>query len=279
MKIEHTYAGTRCGLMDQLAIVTAKQGMFSLIDFLDENHPCISLIPAHTTLKDYTLTAIDSCVAHSLASGEYNKRRADCEKAVAAFNQHTKLNYNTLGQFCTQAAFEKLWDLPRTHSSIGQILQDVFPTPTQEQVRLVKRARHALSEILRVETAASALATNDLTNLASTMTAAHLSLCNDYEVSCSEIEALRSEAIQIADRLARKAGIESSIPAIIGPRLCGGGFGGSIVQLVHKSIAPDFTEHFRSYSDYEKHFAVKPKVMITSIANGISSSQRPHLAA
>jgi galactokinase len=277
MHIEHIFAGTRCGLMDQLAIVSAKEGMFSLIDFLNANEPTTTLIPAQIALKGYTLIALNSGVAHSLASGEYNKRRLDCEQAVSILNAFADTSFQTLGDFATEEAFAELWKLPRTTQTIDQVLTRAFTLSDTDQQRLYKRTRHALGEVLRVDSAAEALRNSNLSLLAELMVQAHCSLRDDYEVSCEEIESLRDESLHLASSLFERT--HDKTPAIIGPRLCGGGFGGSIIQLVHNSISTQFANYFSGNSQYEKTFGIKPKVLVTSIAEGMSSTTHSSLAA
>lgn len=52
------------------------------------------------------------------------------------------------------------------------------------------------------------------------MTESHKSLRDDFEVSCKELDILVDAAI--------------NCPAVLGSRMCGGGFGGCTVSLVRK---------------------------------------------
>ena len=75
------------------------------------------------------------------------------------------------------------------------------------------------------------------------MNESHLSLQNEYKVSCEELDLIRLVAREKAEELA--AGISLDEPAIIGPRMTGGGFGGSTIQLVHNDILDEFIAYFK----------------------------------
>jgi galactokinase len=93
-------------------------------------------------------------------------------------------------------------DLPRL---------DVLP------VLLRKRARHIVTENARVLGAVDALRKRDMARFGTLMDASHASLRDDYEVSIPQI-----------DRMVEVARAQRGV---LGARITGGGFGGSIVVL------------------------------------------------
>ena len=82
---------------------------------------------------------------------------------------------------------------------------------------LAARARHVITENQRVLDAKDALLAGDLSRFGSLMNESHASQRDDYEVSIPAIDTL----VEIA----------RSRPELMGARLTGGGFGGSIVAL------------------------------------------------
>lgn len=86
-----------------------------------------------------------------------------------------------------------------------------------------KRVRHVLSENQRVLDAVDALRKRDIVRLGALMDASHESLRDDYEVSTPEI-----------DRLVALARAQKGV---LGARITGGGFGGSIVVLTQAGQA------------------------------------------
>jgi galactokinase len=74
-----------------------------------------------------------------------------------------------------------------------------------------RRARHAITEIARTEAGARALSSNDYQEFGRLMYASHQSLCEDFEVSCEELDQL----VELA----------RSVEGVYGSRMTGGGFG------------------------------------------------------
>jgi galactokinase len=101
-----------------------------------------------------------------------------------------------------------LADLPRI---------EALPAPVRQ------RARHVVTENARVLEAVAALRAGDLPGLGRLLRAAHASLRDDFQVSVPAIDTL----VEIADQT----------EGVLGARLTGGGFGGSIVVLAHRAQA------------------------------------------
>jgi galactokinase len=81
-RAEHTYVGTRCGIMDQFISALGIEGHALLID-------CRSLqattVPVPTV--DIDIVICNSGVKHELASSAYNTRRGECERGVEALRE------------------------------------------------------------------------------------------------------------------------------------------------------------------------------------------------
>ena len=88
---------------------------------------------------------------------------------------------------------------------------------------LRKRARHIITENGRVLAAVDALRKRDMTRFGELMDGSHVSLRDDYEVSLPEIDRM----VQIA----------RDQRGVLGARITGGGFGGSIVVLTQAGQA------------------------------------------
>src|SRR5262249_32903861 len=80
-RAEHEFAGTRCGVMDQMIACYGRVGTALLLDTRSLERTFVPLPPSVRVLVCNTM------VRHELASGEYNRRRADCEDGVAALRQ------------------------------------------------------------------------------------------------------------------------------------------------------------------------------------------------
>jgi galactokinase len=201
---EHEFAGTRCGIMDQFICCHGRAGHALLIDTR-------SLQADALPLPDHVRVLIcNSMIKHAHASGEYNRRRADCEAGVRAL----------------AAALPGI-----------RALRDVTPPDLEAHrarldERVFRRCRHVVTENDRVIRAAAALGRGDLGAFGSLMVASHASMRDDYEISTREIDAL-VEAALVCD-------------GIYGARLTGGGFGGCVVALVDAASAPAASERIRA---------------------------------
>jgi galactokinase len=101
---------------------------------------------------------------------------------------------------------------------------------------LNRRARHVITENQRVLEAAAAMLRGDAPSLGRLFSASHASQRDDYEVSVPEVDLL--------------VALAEAEPAVLGARLTGGGFGGSIVALVRRGEASGVTA--RVVSEYAR---------------------------
>lgn len=155
-RAEHLWAGVPCGLMDQIASSCGVEDHALLIDCRDSS---VSPTPLPTE-SEAVILVVNSGVHHELASGEYARRRAACERAAA------KLGVSSLRE------------LEGGGGTRSALLDD-------EESRCV---RHVVTEIERVHAAAAALGAGDLERFGRLMLESHTSLRDDYRVSCRELD-------------------------------------------------------------------------------------------
>ena len=198
---ENHFNGMNCGIMDQFASAMGKKD--SAI-FLDTS--TLEFEYAPVVLPDARIVITNSKVKHSLVGSAYNDRRNESEQALKDLQQ--VVHIETLGDL-TEEAFEE-------HKM-------AIKDPVCR-----KRAKHAVYENQRTIKAYNALKANDLEAFGKYMNASHISLRDDYEVSCDEIDILVDLAWQI--------------PGVIGSRMTGGGFGGCTVSIVKNDAVDDFIE-------------------------------------
>jgi galactokinase len=192
-RAENDYVGMPCGLMDQMASATCRAGN---VLFFDVGADTTENIPFDTAASGLSVLVIDTRAHHSLADGEYAKRRASCEQAVAA------LGLSSLRDI----AFANL------DTALGRLDDDV----------LRRRVRHIVTENERVRLVVEKLRHGGVADIGPELTASHVSLRDDYEVSAAELD--------LAVDAALAAGA-------LGARMTGGGFGGSVVALVPDDVA------------------------------------------
>jgi galactokinase len=221
---ENEFVGVKCGIMDQFTSCLAQQGKALLLDCNDLSYKYID-IP-----EDITIALCDTGVKRELANSEYNRRRAECEEAVAKLKQH----------------------LPYINSLRDVTLKDLEKYSTKLDPVLLKRSRHVISENNRVQDAVQHLYKKDLTALGHLMNASHKSLKEDYQVSCLELDTL----VEIAQDCAY----------VYGSRMMGAGFGGCTISIVKAKEAEIFKEEIDK--NYTKIIGHSAKVYLLSSADG-----------
>lgn len=198
---ENHFNGMNCGIMDQFASAMGKK---DAAIFLDTGTLTFEYAPV--ALPDARIVITNSKVKHSLVGSAYNDRRNESEEALEDLQK--VLPIKTLGDL-TEEAFE-------AH-------KEAIKNPVCR-----KRAKHAVYENQRTIRAYRALKANDFETFGKCMNASHISLRDDYEVSCEEIDILVNLAWQI--------------PGVIGSRITGGGFGGCTVSIVKNDAVESFIE-------------------------------------
>ena len=212
---ENNFNGMNCGIMDQFASAMGKK---DCAIFLDTS--TLEFEYAPVVLKDARIVITNSKVKHSLVGSAYNDRRNECEQALQDLKK--VVDIKTLGDL-TEEEFEAHKDA---------ITSDICR----------KRAKHAVYENQRTIKAVAALKADNVEEFGRLMNASHVSLRDDYEVSCEEIDILVDLAWEI--------------PGVIGSRITGGGFGGCTVSIVKNDAVDTFIETLgKQYQEKTGHEA------------------------
>lgn len=198
---ENNFNGMNCGIMDQFASAMGKKDCAIFLDTSTLNYEY-----APVKLKDARIVITNSKVKHSLVGSAYNDRRNECETALSQLQK--VVDIKTLGDL-SEEAFEAHKDA---------VSSDICR----------KRAKHAVYENQRTIKAVQALKEDDVEEFGRLMNASHVSLRDDYEVSCEEIDILVDLAWKI--------------PGVIGSRITGGGFGGCTVSIVKNDAVDTFID-------------------------------------
>ena len=222
---ENNYNGMNCGIMDQFASAMGKKDNAIFLNTAD-----LSYEYAPLALEGAKIVVTNSKVKHSLVNSTYNQRRSECETALAELQKVADIK--TLGDL-SEEEFEK-------HKSA-----------IKDEVRL-RRAKHAVYENQRTIRAVEALKNKDIKLFGELMNASHVSLRDDYEVSCEEIDILVEEAWKI--------------PGVIGSRITGGGFGGCTVSIVKDEAIDTFKEQLGK--SYEEKTGNTAEFYIVEIGDG-----------
>ena len=186
-RAENIYVGMPCGIMDQSVSLMATEGNALLLDTRDLS---IEQIPFNIAPLGLELLVIDTQVHHALVDGGYAERRASCEKAIA--------------------------DLGITSLRDISISEFVARKPELDE-KTYLRAFHGVTEMKRVLDAVALLKAGDFVGFGEIVTAAHISLRDNYTVSCPELNLAVDTALKFG---------------ALGSRMIGGGFGGSAIALI-----------------------------------------------
>jgi galactokinase len=193
-KAENQYVGVPCGIMDQSVSLMATNGFALLLDCRDLS---TRNIPFDVASHGLELLIIDTQAHHALTDGGYAERRASCESVAA------KLHVKSMREL-TITQLDSSRDLLSETEYI--------------------RARHAITEMKRVLDCVEALSSGDFVKVGQLLNQSHLSLRDDYNVSCPELN----------------AAVEASMVAgALGSRMVGGGFGGSAIALIQASMTSE----------------------------------------
>jgi len=197
---EHTYAGVKCGIMDQFASAMGKADHAIFLNCKDITYRMVPL-----KMDGYKLIVANTNKKRGLADSKYNERRGECETAFELLKQALP-NATCLGDIST-AEFD---------ANVGLIKDSI----------VADRARHVVYEDDRVLRSVEALESGDLVLFGELMNQSHDSLRDLYEVTGIELDTLVDEA--------RK------VDGVIGSRMTGAGFGGCSVSLVREDAVERF---------------------------------------
>jgi galactokinase len=222
---ENEFVGARCGIMDQFVASHGERGKALLLD-------CRSLQYRQLPLPDdVALAMCNTMVKHSIAKGEYNQRRAECEAGVRGLAKY----------------------LPNAQALRGVTPEDLEAYGHELPDVVRRRCRHVISENARVLQAAAALELGDLQAFGNLMLESHRSLRDDFEVSCPELDLM----VELAGQA----------EGVYGARMTGGGFGGCTVALVQSGCVEAFKRTVER--GYERSTGCKPEIYVCSAADGV----------
>jgi galactokinase len=201
-KAENEFVGAHVGIMDQL-------------------------VPLPKNVK---LVICNTMVKHELSSGEYNRRREECEQGVGILS--------------------KLMSGVRALRDVTPDQLSAFATAMPPVI--YKRCRHVVEENQRVLQTAEFLRSGSLDAMGKVMRDSHCSLRDLYEVSCRELDVMVAAA--------------EGLPGQYGSRMTGGGFGGCTINLVAAERAKKFRESVARR--YREQTGISPEVYVCSASDG-----------
>ena len=222
---ENNFNGMNCGIMDQFAVAMGRKNRAIFLDTSTLDYQYVNV-----ELEHARIVITNSMVKHSLVDSGYNARRRESETALHDLQQAADIR--SLGEL-TEEEFEKLK---------GAVADPVCR----------KRARHAVYENRRTIRAVEALNAGHIEEFGKLMNESHISLRDDYEVSCEEVDALVECAWEL--------------PGVIGSRITGGGFGGCTVSIVENDAVEQFRETV--IRKYREKTGLTAEIYVADIGDG-----------
>jgi len=221
---EFEFVGIHCGIMDQFISCLGKKDHALFLD-------CESLKYEHVRVPaGCKLIVCDTGVKRSLAASEYNIRRQQCSEGAQ------QLSY-------VVPSVRSLRDI-----SVKQFEQ--YKGKLGDVIR--KRCRHVIYENERVLQSVAALKRHDLSEFGKLMYQSHMSLKNDYEVSCAELDVV--------------VDICAEVDGVYGARMTGAGFGGAAICLVESDQTDEVVTRLRR--EYPEKTGRRPTIQVCTIEDG-----------
>jgi len=224
-KAENDFVGVKCGLMDQFISIFGQKNKAL---YLDCENLRFDLIPLHLEKENLSFIVYDTRVRRRLSSSQYNQRRQESAEAFAFLEGNGYRNFKEVG----------LETLEKMRKRMKEVI--------------FKRAKHVISENLRVKKAVEALRVDNFLLLKELLFLSHESLRDDYEVSCPELDLLYETG--------------KEFPGCLGARLTGAGFGGSGIAMVRKPIIAVFKKKLLEMAE-RKRFP-QPEIYEIKVGDG-----------
>jgi len=220
---ENQFVGCNCGIMDQLISAKGKRNHSLLID-------CRSLGTEEVSMpEDMAIVIINSNKKRGLVDSEYNTRRQQCEAAADFFGEKALRDVSIEMFEARQSGLDEV---------------------------TAKRARHVITENARTLEAAQALRDCDMARLAVLMEQSHVSMRDDFEITCPEVDAI----VDI---------VKSTIGTQGGVRMTGGGFGGCVVALVPPALVDVVKQAVEK--QYQAQTGLKETIYVCNASDGAGS--------
>ena len=227
-KAENEFVGVRCGIMDMFASIYGKKGYAMKLDCRSLRFDYLPLALGHSKI-----VLFDTGVKHSLASGEYNSRRNECEQGVSFLQQ----------------VYPRVQSLRDVNTSM---LSTALAGKVADTV--LKRCSFVVDEMTRLQEGCEDLKKDDIAAFGRKMYHTHEGLSRLFEVSCTELDFLVE--------------FVKNEKSVAGARMMGGGFGGCTINIVQQDAIDDLYKRIKKA--YGETYGIDLKMYVTSPEDGTS---------
>lgn len=219
--VEYNFVGVKVGIMDHFVIANGKKNCGVLLNCSNIEYELVPL-----EFGEYQILIMNTNKPRDLISSEFNTRIKECKLAEEEIRKH--------------------------HQLVGLSWAKEADMLYLKDEKLRKRTRHAYTENLRVLEFKKALLNKDIAKIAEIINQSHVSLRDDFEVSCKELDTLVELAL--ADQ------------NCIAARMIGAGFGGCAIALVNKNYKNVFIQ--KIMKEYTQKIGFEPTIYTVNIGDG-----------
>ncbi|WP_394731155.1 galactokinase [Altererythrobacter sp. GH1-8] len=170
-RVENSYMGVPCGIMDQMAVALATPGSAMALDTKSIDYKLVSLPSSHQ------FVVIHSGIKRKLTDGRYAARKLECDRAKKYFGTD---------DLC--------------------LIEPEVLARVESNEPFLRRAMHCATEHRRVLAAIDALQSGDIETLGRMMNESHASMRDVFEISLPQIDALVQSAFELGAIGARLTG-------------------------------------------------------------------------
>lgn len=200
---------------------------------------CRSLVMTHYPIPlGLAFVSIYSGIPRALAGSEYNERLESCQKAVKILQRR----------------------YPEVKALRDATVEMVEELREEMGDRVYRRARHVVTEQKRVQEMVRAFESGDLAKMGELLREGHFSLSRDYEVSLPVLD-------QMVEWLYEQ-------PGVVGARLTGAGFGGSLICVVREKDVDLERLKARFLDAFRERTPDAPEMWLLKTENGAKYSDR-----
>jgi len=234
--VENEYVGSPCGILDQVMILFAREGMGT---HFNPATKAVTHVPLGPAAGDVRLVSLDTgTVRPGLETSTYKIRREECETLVA---------------MCRRAGFpvNALADV-KTHD----LCQKITAKYARSHPDLVRRLSYIFHAQRRFQDMMAAWKSGDMSRVGAIFRQDGLGLRDDYRISGPELESM--------------CDIVRSVPGVLGERMLGGGDKGAAGAIVRADAvdavkAAVETGYPRSHPEQQDSFAVHVCRMVQGV--------------
>lgn len=224
VRCENDFIGLHTGVMDQSVIALGKKDHAVL---LNTNTMEYKHIPFE--LGDYTLVIMNTNFRRELKDSSYNTRREECEEALADIQKVKDIS--------------ALCDLGK---------DDLYLLDEVKNENAKKRARHVITDNLRVFEAVQAMQSGDIPKLGQILYEGNRSMREDFEATGPQLDAI--------------TGAANDFEGCVGARMTGGGFGGCAIAIVETPKVEEFIETVGK--EYREKTGIEGQFILSGVEDG-----------